>query len=518
MRHSSLSTMSAPRRAAPWDLSLGEVLERAGTDWPDREAVVIGADRLRYRQLAEAARTVARRLARAGVSRGSHVALMARNSAEWVVSYFAIAMAGAVTVPVNPRFSPREIAYVLRKSRCELVLGSRGTRDLVRGLQHLGGDAPRLPLGVYEFTAGRDRFAELPAPDGVTKLPAAMPDDTAVIMFTSGSTAFPKGCVLRHFGLVRNAVLHDERLHLDMNDRWFGPTPFFHASGCVWGILSTAAVGATLVSCERFDAVESMSLLESEACTYQHGIDTIFVRQLEVARERKYALDRLTKATSTGPLSLLRRIRDELGIEFIMSKWGATEGYGNLSLCDLDDPLDKRLETHGRIYDEFEYRVADPETGITPLTDGEIGEIQVKGPAMESYFEDPEATRATILPEGWLRTGDLGKLEGSYLHYTGRLKDMLKIGGENVAAQEIEAVLVTHPGVRNVAIVGEVHAEWGESAVAFVEIAAGQAVTGAELAEHCRRHLAAIKVPRRFEFTEELPKTGSGKVDKKKLV
>jgi fatty-acyl-CoA synthase/long-chain acyl-CoA synthetase len=243
----------------------------------------------------------------------------------------------------------------------------------------------------------------------------------------------------------------------------------------------------------------------------------MFVRQLDVARRRRFDLSSLKKGTSTGPLSLIKRIRAELGIDYIMSKWGATEGYGNLSLCDLDDPLERRLGSHGRIYEQFAYRIADPVTGCDALPEGHEGEIQVHGAAMQGYFDDAEATEAVILPDGWLRTGDLGRLDGAYLYYTGRIKDMLKIGGENVAAAEIEQALTQHRAVLNVAVVGKPDPEWGELPVAYVELAYGMTATETELIAHCRRLLAGIKTPRRVVIVAEMPQTGSGKVDKNRL-
>lgn len=500
----------------PWHLSLGALLRRAARNWGGREALAIEGARMTYRELLDASLAFARALGAGGAGRGSHVALMGFNSANWVVAYFGIALAGAVLVPVNPRASAREIRYVLRKSRCELLVAEEGlARRIVEGAGE-GDTVPPLRLGIAEYGRGA-AHAGLPAARGDAPLPEVDPDDTAVIMFTSGSTAFPKGCMLTHMGMVRNAFLHDARLRLDEEDRWFGPTPFFHASGCIWGILSTTVVGAALVSRRKFDAAESLAILEREACTYQHGIDTICVRQLEAAKTGRWDLSRLKKGTSTGPMNLLQRMRDELGMEFIMSKWGCTEGHGNLALCDVQDPPERRIGVHGRIYEAFDYRIADPDTGCTALAPGEIGEIQVRGASMKGYFDDPEATAAAILPDGWLRTGDLGFLDGPWLTFTGRSKDMLKIGGENVAAQEIEAALLRHPAVLNAAVVSRPNAEWGEMAIAFVEPVAGASLTEHELSEHCRRHLAAIKVPRRYVFVHEFPRTGSGKVDKKLL-
>jgi len=504
-------------RPEDWQISLGDLLHRAALNWGDREALVIGADRLTFARLDQAARDLALALRGRGVEKGVPVALMGHNSAAWVIAYFAIAMAGGVMVPVNPRFSPREIRYVIGKSRSDLLIAEPGQAALLRADPGPDDVVPALRLGVVEIEPGSRPFAALATGVGGSALPPVDPEATAVIMFTSGSTAFPKGCMLAHYGLVRNAVLHDARLHLGPEDRWFGPTPFFHASGCVWGILSVTAVGAALVSCDRFEAHDAMALIARERCTYQHGIETMFVRQLDVARRRRYDLSSLKKGTSTGPLDLIRRIRAELGIEYIMSKWGATEGYGNLSLCDLDDPLDRRLGSHGRIYEQFAYRIADPVRGRDPLPPGEEGEIQVRGCAMQGYYDDPAASRAVISADGWLRTGDLGRLDGPYLYYTGRIKDMLKVGGENVAAAEIEATLTRHPAVLNAAVVGRPDHEWGEIPVAFVELAHGMEATEAELIAHCRRLLAGIKTPRRVTILARLPQTGSGKVDKTKL-
>ena len=251
----------------------------------------------------------------------------------------------------------------------------------------------------------------------------ASSSDVAVIMYTSGSTAAPKGCMLTHQGIVRNACLHVERLGITAEDRWFSGMPLFHAGGLVWGLTSVLVSGACLVTQEVFDAGEALDLIETERCTYHHGVDTMFIREMAHPAFHARRTRTVKIAASTGTREILQRIRDVMGIEGVVSKWGITEGYGNLTLCSPTDPLEKRIQTvRGRGCPGIDYRIVDPGSA-RPLPPREIGEIQVRGCAMAGYYHDAAATASIIDPDGWIHTGDLGWFDDAgYLSFARALE------------------------------------------------------------------------------------------------
>jgi acyl-CoA synthetase (AMP-forming)/AMP-acid ligase II len=295
--------------------------------------------------------------------------------------------------------------------------------------------------------------------------------------------------------------------------------PFFHAGGLVWGVTSMLVSGATLVSQSQFDAGRALAAIERERCTYHHGIDAMFVAEMSHPDFAPERVASLRIANSTGSPRLLRTIRERMGVEGVVSKWGLSEGYGNLTLSSPDDPLEKRLDTVGRGYEGIEYRIADPTSGESPA-DGHTGEIQVRGAAMEGYYRDPEATAAMFTADGWLRSGDLGSLDAEgFLTYRGRLKEMLKVGGENVAIAEVEDALMDHPEVELAVVVGAPHPRLVEVPIAFVVPRPGTDPAAAVVERHARERLAGFKVPVAYLFREidEVPTTGSGKVQRQAL-
>jgi fatty-acyl-CoA synthase len=339
------------------------------------------------------------------------------------------------------------------------------------------------------------------------------------MLFTSGSTATPKACMLTHQGIVRNACHHVDRLEISTDDRWLSGMPFFHAGGLIWGLTSMLVSGATLVAQEAFDAGDAMRLAEDEQCTYLHAVDTMCVKIMEHPRFHPRRLRTLTRATTIGPPELLWRVHDVMGIKGIESKWGISEGYGNLTLCSPDDPLQKRIESVGRGFPGLEYDIRNE--GGRALPSGSVGEIAVRGSAMEGYYRDPVATAAIIDEEGWIRTGDLGRFDSDgFLYFMGRTKQMLKVGGENVSALEVETFLLTYKGVEMAFVVPGRHARLGEAPVAFLVSKPGQVIDIDDLTRHCKQHLAAFKVPVRFVSlpASDLPLTGIGKISKPSLI
>jgi fatty-acyl-CoA synthase len=501
-------------------LSYADLVQLGAARFGDRDALVFEHERTTFRELANDVEAFQRRLTALGVAHGDRVGLLGTNSAEWLAAVLAIMASGAVAVPLNARDAVEGLAYTLLASDASHVLyAERYARRDMTALP--GGLGERGWRGRAVTLDARARLHELVATEQApARGSCAAPADLGIVLFTSGSTSRPKGCMLTQQGMIRNALLHTDRLGIGEDDRWFSPMPFFHAGGLVWGITSMLVSGATLVSQERFDAAGALRLIERERCTYHHGIDAMFVAEMNdptFARERVRSL-RIANSTGTG--ELLRRIRRDMGIEGVVSKWGLSEGYGNLTLSAPTDPLDKRLSTVGRGYPGIDYRIWDPVDGRVAAT-GESGEIQVRGAAMEGYYDDPESTAAMIDPDGWLCSGDLGSFDADgYLHYDGRIKEMLKVGGENVSVSEVEDTLMGHPEVRLVVVVPAAHPRLQEVPVAFVVPSTGPgAISVRELDTFARARLADFKVPVSYLLAsiDDIPTTGSGKVARQSL-
>ncbi|MDO8210117.1 class I adenylate-forming enzyme family protein [Conexibacter sp. CPCC 206217] len=507
--------------AQPPQLTYGDLVHDAATRHGDRTALVLGEERLTFAQLAARVEEAQVRLARAGVVAGDRVGVLGTNSSEWLAAVLATMASGAVAVPLNARDRADGFAHALMASEASHLF--HATQVARRDLAGLPAQLAERGWAGRAVALDRERLREA-APGagpagGAGDGGGAAPEDLGMILFTSGSTSRPKGCMLTQQGLIRNALLHTARLGITHEDRWFSPMPFFHAGGFVWGVTSMLVTGATLVSQERFEAGAALDLIERERCTYHHGIDAMFVAELTHPAFSPARVASLRVANSTGSVELLGRIHEQMGVEGVVSKWGLSEAYGNLTLSSPKDPLAKRLRTVGRGYEGIEYRIADPSSGGA-LSTGATGEIQIRGAAMEGYWRDPEATRAMFTADGWLRSGDLGSFDADgFLTYSGRLKEMLKVGGENVAIAEVEDVLMTHPDVQLAVVVGASHTRLDQVPVAFVVPRAGARPTRAGLDGHARERLADFKVPRDYVVVGigEIPTTGSGKVQRIEL-
>lgn len=499
-------------------LTYGDLVQFGAERFGSQEALVLAGERISFQRLADEVAAFQRRLAGLGVVPGDKVALLGTNTREWLAAILAIMASGAVAVPLNAREPLEGLAYTVLAGDVAHVLYAEhyARRDMTELPQQL---ADRGWTGTSVTLAAAARLRDY-APDAPSADTAVAPNDLGIILFTSGSTSRPKGCMLTQQGLIRNALLHTERLGITAADRWFSPMPFFHAGGLVWGVTSMLVSGAALISQPQFDAGDALDLIEREECTYHHGIDAMFVAEMNHPNFEPGRMRSLRIANSTGSIELLRRIHSDMGIEGVVSKWGISEGYGNLTLCAPDDPLQKRLTSVGRGYPGLEYRIVDPDTGISSAC-GVRGEIQCRGAAMEGYYNDPEATRNMIDPDGWLHTGDRGAFdEEGYLHYDGRLKQMLKVGGENVSLVEVEDALMQHPGVQLAVVVGAAHPRLGEVPVAFVVPRPGTGgLDAAQLRHFGRERLADFKVPVDCVIAaiQDIPTTGSGKVARQPL-
>ena len=557
------------RHRARWDgrTPVGELPGRAAERWGDRESLVFGPVRQSFAEIARRVDEAAKGLIALGVGPGDKVCLWLNNSPEWIHLLFAVARIGAILVPANTRFRTADIEYLVRQGDCSTLI----THDVSGPIDYLAMVRELVPESLAATAAGPLRSERFPLLErivavtgrehrGVTALPALIEagravndealaaragavsvDDTLLIMFTSGTTGFPKG-VMRSHHLLRNQCDRMERLATTKSDVVLNYLPLFHIFGYVDGPLLSVMAGSRQVLTATFDPDECIGLVESERATQMQGFDS-HLKALMDAQERR---PRDTSSLRVGffpsgmasSIPIVRRAREVFPTMQTLTAYGSTEGGANISTSFLDSSEEQRCETSGHPCDGFEIRIADPETG-EKLPARTPGEILVRSyNLMQGYYRKPDETAAAIDSEGWLWSGDLGFLrEDGYLRFLGRCKDMLKVGGENVDPVEVEQLLLAHPGVREAAVVAYPDERLTEVGVAFVvasdegaaapvagdgDGAAGERdvpreALAREILEFGRGRVASFKLPRHVLFVPELPMTSSGKVRKAEL-
>jgi long-chain acyl-CoA synthetase len=500
------------------ETTIGGVLRAAAERAPDQPALISGdPDPARRRQwrygelLAGAERAAQALLAR--FEPGDRVAVWAANCPEWVLLEFAAGLAGVTLVTVNPAYQADELAHVLGHSGARgvvLAADYRGS-SLPAILASVRGRLPRLreviPLGEW------DRFCA----SGGGSLPEVDPADPAQILYTSGTTGRPKAAVLTHRGLTNNARLAGAAIGMRAGESLVNPMPLFHVAG--GGLLTLGLVQSTgtQVLMPHFDPGLALELTETYRGVCFGGVPTMLSALLSDPSLARRDLSSLRYALSGGapvPAELVRRVEATLGIPFVIT-FAQTESSCSITVTRPGDTPDDRAETLGRPLPQTEVKIIDPRTGVT-LAPGTVGEICTRGYlVMLGYLNDAEATGAAIDSDGWLHTGDLGSMdERGYCRIAGRIKEMIIRGGENVYPAEIEAVLLNHPAVAEVAVVGVADRFWGEVAGAVIRTTADAPPTEAELCEFCRGRLAAYKIPARWLFTSSFPLTSTGKIRK----
>jgi acyl-CoA synthetase (AMP-forming)/AMP-acid ligase II len=508
-----------------------ESLIMAADRFGDDEAVVDTTTRLSFRALASKVDEAARALVASGVQPGDRVALWAPNSAQWVIISFAVYSAGAVLVPLNTRYKGEEAGHVLRTSRARLLFTTSdflGT-DLVALLTGVAGlecleekvvlEGPVAP-GCTSYAEFSSRAARSEQSEVDRRRGALGGEDASDIIFTSGTTGSPKGAVLSHGASVRTYLAWSELVGLRRGDRYLVVYPFFHTAGLKSGILACVLRGATIVPHAVFDVASVMRRVVDERISMLPGPPTVFQSILNHPDFASFDLSSLrlsVTGAATVPVEVVRRMRDDLRFETVVTGYGLTETTGTVSMCRHDDPPEVIATTVGRPLPGVQVRVVDADG--KEVAAGEPGEILVRGfNVMREYFEDPEATRQAIDEEGWLRTGDIGVLgKDGNLRITDRKKDMYIVGGFNAYPAEIEGIVLRHPKVAQVAVVGVPDERLGEVGVAFVVPREDDTLDPDELVAWCRDNMANFKVPRAVRIVDALPLNPTGKVMKFKL-
>lgn len=491
-------------------------------------AVLDGDTRLTYTQLLERARIFGAALVASGVGAGDRVAIWAPNSAEWIIALLGTFQAGAVLVPVNTRFKGNEAAEILNRSGARAlvtVTDFLGTDNLAM-LDASGLDLPDLRTKVVvrgpvpDSASGWDAFLSLATDETLAEVDrcsdAVRADDPSDILFTSGTTGFPKGVVQTHGRSLRVATDWVAMTGLTVGDRYLMVNPYFHMFGLKAGILASVAAGATMLPEAVFDVDRALARVEAEKVTVLPGAPTLYQSILDHPDRDRYDLSSLRVAVTGAadiPVELIRRIVDELPFPTIITGYGLTEG-GTAAATSPEDDVETIATTVGRPRPGFELRIADAD-GVE-VAPGEPGEILLRGGSiMSHYLDDPEATVQALSPEGWLRTGDLGVIDDAgCLRIVGRAKDMFIVGGFNAYPAEIENALMRHPDVQQAAVIGIPDTRMGEVGMAFVVLRPGAAITAAEVIDWSREQMANYKVPRAVEVIDELPLNATGKVMK----
>ncbi|HZV06790.1 MAG TPA: AMP-binding protein [Gemmataceae bacterium] len=518
------SYVAGPTTPEVREMTFGDLLRRAAEAAPDSLALIAGvADPALRRQwtYAEFYRE-AQRTARALLTRfrpGERIAVWAQNIPEWVMLEFGAGMAGLILVTVNPAFRAKELEYVLKQSRSAgvfVVCGFRGN-PMLETVQAVAPNCREL----REIICFDDWNAFIAAGDDENvKLPIVSPNDPVMIQYTSGTTGFPKGALLRHRGLLNNGADTADRMGVDPGDVFITTMPLFHTGGCVCCVIGSVSKVATQVLIEAFDPALVLEMFETYRGNAMIGVPTMLIAMLEhptFPTRDLSTIKAICSGGSTVPAPLVKRFEEKLGAAFTIV-FGQTECSPVAAQTRTNDSVEDKANTIGLPLPNMESRIVDVTTGRT-VPVGTIGEFCTRGyHVMLGYFEMPEATAAAIDADGWLHTGDLCAMDArGYCTVEGRLKDMIIRGGENIYPRELEDLLFRHPKVGEVAVIGLPHEKWGEEVAAFIRPAPGAIIDKEELIAYVRASLAPNKTPKHWFVVDAFPLTGSGKIQKYKL-
>src|SRR4051812_1546258 len=516
------------------DLEFGTIpaLVRASVErFPELEGLVDGDVRMTFPELAARIEETARAFMASGLQPGDRVGIWAPNTAEWVFAALGAISAGGVLVPLNTRFKGAEAAFVLERSGARFLCTVTGFLDtdyvamlrdagMPTTLDHvvvLRGDAPQGTTSFSDFLA---RAREVSSEDARARADAVQPDDVSDIIFTSGTTGKPKGAMTTHAQTLRTFDAWANTVGLVEGDRYLVVNPFFHTFGYKAGIVACFVKGATIVPEPVFDVPAVLEHVARERISVLPGPPTLYLSILDHPDRDRFDLSSLRLAVTGAaavPVEMIRRMREELTFETIVTAYGLTESTGTVSICRPDDDPETIAHTSGRAIDGVEVRIVDDDGTEVPR--GEPGEIVCRGfNVMVGYFEDDAATREAVDADGWLHTGDIGVMDDrGYVQITDRKKDMFIVGGFNVYPAEVENAILEHPDVAQVAVVSATDPRMGEVGVAFVVPRAGAAVDPDELCAWCAPRMANYKVPRRAVVVDALPVNAAGKVLKYEL-
>jgi fatty-acyl-CoA synthase len=500
--------------------TIGANLERTAARVPDAEALVSRHQGLRYTyaKLNERVDDLARGIVGLGLEPGDRLGIWSPNCVEWVLLQFATAKSGVILVNINPAYRTSELEYALKQSACKVLVSARSFKSS----DYAAMIAEVAPPELHTIFRGSPEWDELAAGADVD-LPAGLQfDDPINIQYTSGTTGFPKGATLSHHNILNNGYFVGEGCRFTEADRVCIPVPYYHCFGMVMGNLGATTHGACMVlPAPAFEPEATLRAVQDERCTTLYGVPTMFIAQLEHPRFADYDLSSLRTGIMAGspcPVETMRRVIDRMHMEEVTICYGMTETSPVSTQSAVDDPLEKRVGTVGRVHPHVEVKIVSPETGrVVPR--GEPGELCTRGySVMLGYWNDPERTDEAIDRGRFMHTGDLAVMDDEgYVNIVGRSKDMVIRGGENVYPREVEEFLMGHPDVADVQVVGVPDPRYGEELMAWIVCRGGAELDQEAVAEFCRGKIAHYKVPRYVQCVSEFPMTVTGKVQKFKL-
>lgn len=528
--------------------TVGQALAGAAEQWPEREAIIVHQQgrALTWAELHQRAEQLAANLLELGLEPGDRVGIWSPNCLEWVLVQFATGMAGLVLVNINPAYRADELAYALNKVECSALIFAERFKDsdyagmLAQLLPELAQSTPGAlrsyaAPNLHTLVAIADRalpgclqFADLdtsPTDSGRARLRSAQsvqsPDDAINIQFTSGTTGSPKGATLSHMSILNNGRYVGEAMRLSADDRICIPVPLYHCFGMVMGVLACVAHGATMVfPSEVFEPEITLQAVAAYGCTALYGVPTMFIAMLEANAQLGCDVSTLRTGIMAGapcPLEVMNRVIADLGVAEITIAYGMTETSPVSFQSSIEDSVERRVSTVGRVHPHVQVKIIDKQ-GVV-VAPGEQGELCTRGySVMRGYWNDPEITAEAVDEAGWMRTGDLATMdEQGFVRITGRLKDMVIRGGENLYPLEIEELLYRHPAIQDVQVVGVPDQKYGEELCAWIVLQTDTALREEQLREYCREHMARHKIPRYIRFVSDYPMTITGKIQKFKI-
>lgn len=530
------------------NITIGKLLEEKARLHPNHEAVVYSDRNLRwsYQQFDEECRKAAKGFMKLGIEKGDKLAAWSSNTPEWLITQFATGKMGAVLVTVNTNYQTAELEYLLKQSDTTTIILMDTYKDssyidmVYEIAPELKSAEPgqlkssRLPYlkniivmgdkkypGAFTWDEVVNMGSEVPEEDLDYLMNSLEPDDVINMQYTSGTTGFPKGVMLSHNNIVNNGFNIANCMKLAMLDRLCIPVPFFHCFGCVLGTMACVSVGATMVPVQEFSPKKVLQTVQEEKCTGLHGVPTMFIAELNDPDFSKYELSTLRTGIMAGsncPIEVMKAVIEKMGASEITIAYGQTESSPVITQTRTDDPIELRVETVGKALPYVEVKVVEPGTR-NEVPRGQQGELCTRGyHVMKGYYKNEEATREAIDEDGWLHTGDLAIMdENGYCRITGRLKDMIIRGGENIYPREIEEFLYRHPKILDVQVIGIPDSVFGEEVMAWIILKEGVSADAEEIKEFCKGKISKHKIPRYIVFTDSYPMTASGKIQKYRL-
>jgi len=507
-------------------ITLGQMIDRDAVAFPDRDAVIFGEHRWTYRELHEKVSQFACGLVKLGVKKDDKVGLWMHNFPEWIVAWFAIPKIGAVVVPMDTWYKPAEAEYILGHSDSVAVITSErfGNVDFIKIIEEIRQKIPNLKhvIARGSNTGSAMKFEDVldlgkdwrNDAEFQRRITEPKPDEVTFILYTSGTTGKPKGAMLTHHNISRNGRDIASILQMSHKDKLLICVPFSHCFGCVLSITVSASVGACMVPLVAFDPEEVLKTVEKERCTVLHGVPTMFIRELDVLERKKYDTTSLRTGIMAGapcPIETMQAVMEKMHCN-VSIVYGLTEASPAVTATRFDDSIKDRVETVGRPIPDVEVKIVDADRKEVPRNTP--GELACRGyNVMKGYYKNPDATKEAIDEEGWLYTGDMATMdERGYVRIVGRIKDMVIVGGFNVYPREIEELLIQHPKILDVTVVGVPDRELGEVVAALVVPKKDVALKEEEVVDFLYGNVASAKVPRYVLIVDSFPVSGRGKV------